>query len=133
MNVSSPISKPQVTAEDQELINRFARLHQKSTELSEKLRSRTTEVNNLIDASDELLLLDEEDTARIPFKIGSVFVMYDQESMEKRLDKMRKELNMEISATTELNDKLQSEMAELKSRLYAKFGDNINLETEKDD
>ncbi|KHN74144.1 Prefoldin subunit 4 [Toxocara canis] len=125
--------KLHVTAEDQQLINRFARLHQKSTELSMKLQSEATELQNLCDASDELLLLDDEDTARIPFKIGAVFVMHDQESMEAKLEKMRNDLKAKIDSMSETNEKLQSEMNLLKSKLYGKFGDSINLETDKDD
>ena len=38
------------------------------------------EVQNLNDALDELLLLDDPDSASIPILIGSIFVHYDQVS-----------------------------------------------------
>jgi prefoldin subunit 4 len=46
---------------------------------------------------------------------------------------MKQKLEEEIEDLSAQSDRLQVEMSQLKAELYAKFGDNINLETDKDD
>lgn len=116
-----------VNAEDQKLINRFARLHQKSVDvkvsyagavvssrpristplafflllrllvihgvvnakfvkriiLQERLQETSRDLQNLNDAYEEVLLMDdaETDTQSVPFQIGTVFVHMDQVSL----------------------------------------------------
>ena len=81
-----------VTVEDQKLINKFARLYQNFTQLKvfhifcfkksifdfqEEIKELTNEVQNLNEAADELLLLDGDDAASVPLRIGKVFVHFD--------------------------------------------------------
>lgn len=42
------------------------------------MRSLTSELSNINEAADELLLLDDEDAASIPYKVGQVFVHFSQ-------------------------------------------------------
>jgi hypothetical protein len=60
------------------LISRFALAHQTSESLKGDLRRKHNDLQNLNDAADELLLLDDADAAAIPMKIGEAFVHYDQ-------------------------------------------------------
>ncbi|VDO31045.1 Uncharacterized protein BM_BM13904 [Brugia malayi] len=119
-----------VTAEDQEMINRFARLYQKSLDVKEKLQEMNSDLQNLNDATDEMVLLEEAGT--IPFQIGSVFMHTDHEKLCKTLENMRSELENKVIDLTEKYEKICDEMNSLKLILYGKFGDSINLETDMD-
>lgn len=85
--------KTTATAQDQLQINKFARLHKTYLEVKvsfslacfpilrhfkRELARMNNDAQNLNDAEDELLLLDEADSASIPIQIGSIFVHYDQ-------------------------------------------------------
>ena len=62
--------------------------------------------------------------------MGEVFVLVSNSEAQERLEEAKTSLQVQL-------DKLQESMAEVeeviktvKSQLYAKFGDNINLEPE---
>ncbi|CAG9534274.1 unnamed protein product [Cercopithifilaria johnstoni] len=121
-----------VNAEDQKLINRFARLHQRSLDVKERLQEMNKDLQNLNDAADEILLLDDADTQSIPYKIGSVFVHMDQERLNEKLENVKGELGNQVADLAQKHKKICDEMDSLKSILYGKFGESINLETDAD-
>ncbi|KAL3982721.1 Prefoldin subunit family protein [Acanthocheilonema viteae] len=121
-----------VNAEDQKLINRFARLHQRSLDIKDKLQEMNKDLQNLNDAADEVLLLDDTNVQSIPFKIGSVFMHMDQERLNEKLENVKGELGNQVSDLTQKHKKICDEMDYLKSILYEKFGESINLETDVD-
>uniref|UniRef100_A0A915PE67 Prefoldin subunit 4 n=1 Tax=Setaria digitata TaxID=48799 RepID=A0A915PE67_9BILA len=128
-----------VNPEDQKLINRFARLHQRSIDVKvkflffwERLQETSKDLQNLIDAADEVLLLDDTDASSIPFKIGSVFMHLDQERLNAKLENVKGELENQVACLTKKHKKICDEMNSLKSILYGKFGESINLETDTD-
>ncbi|ETN68955.1 hypothetical protein RB195_003348 [Necator americanus] len=126
------MSGASVTSADQQLINKFARLHQSFTQIKEEIKELSNDLLNINEAADELLLLDEEDNDSIPFRIGQTFVHFDSDSMTSKLDQLREETEQKIKQLTDENDSSQKEMENLKRTLYAKFGDRINLESGKD-
>ncbi|VDK85955.1 unnamed protein product [Litomosoides sigmodontis] len=121
-----------VNAEDQKLINRFARLHQRSLDVKDRLQEMSKDLQNLIDAADEVLLLDDADAQSIPFRIGSVFMHMDQERLNEKLESVKEELENQVSDLAQKHKKMCDEMDSLKSVLYGKFGESINLETDTD-
>ncbi|EFO19751.1 prefoldin subunit 4 [Loa loa] len=121
-----------VNAEDQKLINRFARLHQRSLDVKERLQETSRDLQNLNDAADELLLLDDADAQSVPFKIGSVFMHMDQERLNEKFENVKGELENRVADLTQKHKKICDEMDSLKSILYGKFGESINLETDTD-
>ncbi|OZC07437.1 prefoldin subunit [Onchocerca flexuosa] len=121
-----------VNAEDQKMINRFARLHQKSIDVKERLQEASRELQNLNDAADEVMLLDDIDAESVPFKIGSGFMHMDQETFNKQLENMKESLENQVADLTQKYKKICDEMDSLKSILYGKFGESINLETDTD-
>jgi len=125
--------KTSVTAEDQLQINRFARQHKCYLETKIELNLINTEIQNLNYAADELLLLDDEDLVSIPFQIGSVFVHYDQDSINEKLEKAKDEATQRSLVLQDELKKFDEELKELRRILYAKFGDNIQLDMESDD
>ncbi|KAK6016617.1 hypothetical protein OSTOST_17898 [Ostertagia ostertagi] len=78
------------------------------------------------------MLLDPEDSDSIPFKIGQTFVHFDSDTMTTKLEQLKETTENTIKELTAQNESSQKEMETLKRTLYAKFGDRINLESEKD-
>ena len=70
LTMDSKESTLPVTAEDQLNINKFARLYQKSQEINAELKRNKDQLQNLNDAADELLLL--EDGEPVPMKVQVV-------------------------------------------------------------
>ncbi|VDN04411.1 unnamed protein product [Thelazia callipaeda] len=122
-----------VTADDQKLINRFARLHQKSIDVREKLDEMTRDLQNMSEASDEIFLLNDCDLQSIPYKTGSIFMHLDQERLQSKLQDMKEYLENQVAVLDEKLKSISRELGSLKAILYGKFGDSINLETDMDD
>nr|CAG4644469.1 EOG090X0JBP [Lepidurus arcticus] len=120
-----------ITLEDQQKINKFARQNAKWEELKDELNRKENDVKNLEDAGDELLLA-EDDTLLIPYMAGEVFVNLTLEETQARLEEAKKKLKFDISSISEECEKIKSIMSDLKTHLYAKFGNSINLEAEDD-
>lgn len=82
---------------------------------------------NLEDASNELILTDEE---IIRFQIGEVFAHVPKEEVETRLEEMKEAATKDLEKLEEEKESIVAQMTELKKILYGKFGDSINLEEE---
>uniref|UniRef100_A0A183BV25 Prefoldin subunit 4 n=1 Tax=Globodera pallida TaxID=36090 RepID=A0A183BV25_GLOPA len=134
MTSDQKLAKNTATAEDQQQINRFARLHKSYMSAKEKLTSLDNEAQNLNDAADEVLLMDDEAVANsVPILVGSVFVHFDQKTVDERLDRLKANTQAEMNALRTRIGTMEAELAELRALLYAKFGENIHLETEEEE
>ncbi len=125
-------SEAQVTADDQKKINRFARLNTRLEELKVDDKRKQSDLQNLNDAADELLLLDDSDTEGIPLKVGETFIEYSGESAQEKMEELKLRLEKEIAGISGQEDTIKAEMSKLKADLYGKFGSSINLEPEDD-
>ncbi|XP_024915528.1 prefoldin subunit 4 isoform X3 [Cynoglossus semilaevis] len=74
-----------VTFEDQQKINKFARNTSRMTELKGEIEAKKKSLQNLQDASDDLMMLDD-DALMIPYQIGDVFVSHTQEETQEMLE-----------------------------------------------
>nr|XP_021486930.1 prefoldin subunit 4 isoform X2 [Meriones unguiculatus] len=115
-----------VTFEDQQKINKFARNTSRITELKEEIEVK----KNLEDACDDIMLADD-DCLMIPYQIGDVFISHSQEETQEMLEEAKKTLQEEIDALESRVASIQRVLADLKVQLYAKFGSNINLEADE--
>ncbi|GFO38631.1 prefoldin subunit 4 [Plakobranchus ocellatus] len=126
-------SDTQVTFEDQQKINRFARTNAKLMDLKEELTSKEKELENLTDAEDELMMAEGEDE-HVPYpliyiaKIGEVLVEMTSEEAQAALEAAKEVCQGEITALKSRADGFKQTLSELKTQLYAKFGTNINLD-----
>merc|ERR1712071_459809 len=77
-----------ITLEDQQKINRFARQNAKWEELKDDLKGKQRDLQNLEDASDDLLVDDE--AAPIPFVVGEVFINLPLEEAKEKLEEAKK-------------------------------------------
>ncbi|PPR80321.1 hypothetical protein GOBAR_AA40393 [Gossypium barbadense] len=143
-------SETEVTWEDQQNINKFGRLNNRFHELDDEIKiKRKTEaasthwlalnfyfdslvtktsweaIDNLEDASNELILTDEE---VVRFQIGEVFAHVPKEEVETRIEEMKEVNSKNLEKLEEEKESVLAQMAELKKILYGKFKDSINLE-----
>lgn len=115
----------QVTWEDQQNINKFGRLNNRFHELEDEIRAATETNESLEDASNELILTDEE---VVRFQIGEVFAHVPKDDVETRIEEMKESTSKNLEKLEEEKESVLAQMAELKKILYGKFKDSINLE-----
>ncbi|CAN2390615.1 Prefoldin subunit 4 [Pristimantis euphronides] len=117
-----------VTFEDQQKINIFARNTSRINELKHEIELKKKELQNLEDACDDIMML--EDSLLIPYQIGDVFISHSQDETQEMLEVAKKGLQDEIDALQSRVESIQQVLGDLKVQLYAKFGNNINLEAD---
>ncbi|KAK9353962.1 Prefoldin subunit-domain-containing protein [Lipomyces doorenjongii] len=116
----------QVSWEDQQRINDFSKLNSRLSELEDQYRQKQDENEYLEDVGTEIELVDEDEV--VQYKIGNTFYWLKQSEVVERLEKQTDSAAAELN---DLEDKVRSikdEMDELKTVLYKKFGNAINLE-----
>uniref|UniRef100_A0A4W3ISW8 Prefoldin subunit 4 n=1 Tax=Callorhinchus milii TaxID=7868 RepID=A0A4W3ISW8_CALMI len=118
-----------VTFEDQQKINKFARNNNRLIELKEEIEVKKKQLQNLEDASDDILMLDE-DSLLVPYQIGEVFISHSQDETQEMLEAAKQCLQDEIQSLQSRVEAIQQVLSDLKVQLYAKFGNNINLEAD---
>lgn len=119
-------NKTQVSYEDQQKINEFSKLIMRKDNIDQELAKNNQEKEYLEDASLELELIDEEDT--VPYKFGEIFLYLKQPDAIEQLEKDSEAMQEKIDNLESKQSDIESRLAELKSALYAKFGNAINLE-----
>uniref|UniRef100_A0A8B9NNI9 Prefoldin subunit 4 n=1 Tax=Accipiter nisus TaxID=211598 RepID=A0A8B9NNI9_9AVES len=78
-----------VTFEDQQKINKFARNTSRITELKEEIEVKKKQLQNLEDACDDIMMLDDGDSLLIPYQIGDVFISHSQEETQEMLEEAK--------------------------------------------
>jgi len=124
-------SEVHITFEDQQQINTFARYNARLQDMKEELETKKKDLQNLTDAGDELLLLDD-DTVPIPYQIGEVFVMKAADDANILVESAKENIEKEIAGVEAKCEQHKGVLSDLKVKLYAKFGNNINLEADED-
>ncbi|CAH2091225.1 unnamed protein product [Euphydryas editha] len=125
-----PDSDVHISYEDQQKINKFARLNAKVDDIKDELKVKQNDMKNLEEAVEELSLADESD--KIPYLVGEVFICQSLEETLQSLEENKKRKQNEINELEAKCEELKSLMSELKAHLYGKFGSHINLENEED-
>ncbi|TRY99421.1 hypothetical protein DNTS_006588 [Danionella cerebrum] len=119
-----------VTFEDQQKINKFARNTNRMSELKDEIEAKKKSLQNLEDASDDLMMC-EDDSMLVPYQIGDVFISHSQEETQEMLEAAKEALQDEIKALEGRVSSIQGVLGDLKIQLYAKFGNNINLDADE--
>mmetsp|Transcript_12604 Transcript_12604/g.27240 ORF Transcript_12604/g.27240 Transcript_12604/m.27240 type:complete len:127 (-) Transcript_12604:499-879(-) len=115
----------EVTFEDQQNINKFSRLNTRMHELAAQVKAKKKILEDLEDAGNELMLSDEDS---VRFVIGECFVHVEKDHAEERLQDLTDECSKDVEVANEEISNIKDQMKELKTVLYAKFKDSINLE-----
>ena len=66
------------------------------------------------------------------YKIGEVFVHLTKDETSDKLDQAKEDIEAEIKGLEAKSDDYKQILSDLKVHLYAKFGNNINLEADDD-
>lgn len=119
-----------VTKEDQQKINQFARLNARLEDVKEEITSRTNELKNYEDALNECELKVLEDQGdRLHLQAGDIMVNLNPEKTQKWLEDKMDGLKSSLSELEKKREIIVEEMTQLKAHLYAIFGNNIHLES----
>lgn len=116
----------EVTLADQKKINKFSTLINQRDELDAQLTKYKTEKEYFDDLGLEIELLDEDE--KIQYKVGDAFVFLPVLTAVDKIEKENDELDTRILKLDDEIEAIDDQLAELKKELYAKFGNNINLE-----
>ncbi|XP_076248810.1 prefoldin subunit 4 [Calliopsis andreniformis] len=119
-----------ITYEDQQKINKFAGLNVEMQQLKDELKIKQNDLKNLEDACDEIILLDND--TKVPCYIGEIFIYEDVEKTQSYLNEIKDKKQKEILSLERKCEDLKNTMSDLKTQLYVKFGNRINLETDED-
>jgi prefoldin subunit 4 len=125
-----PDSDVHISYEDQQKINKFARLNAKLEDLKEEVKVKENDLKSLEEACDEIALFDEDE--KIPYLVGEVFIFQDIDTTQKCLDEAKKRIEQNIVDLKTNSDEIKNQMSDLKSHLYGKFGSHINLEADEE-
>jgi prefoldin subunit 4 len=120
-----------ISYEDQSKINKFAIHNSKLHDIREEIDSKKKDLQNLSDALDELILLEEG--TQVPFLYGEVFSYLDTDNANEELEKAKTNVEKDIKKLEEKYLSIKAILDELKVHLYGKFGKKINLEETEDD
>lgn len=82
---------------------------------------------DLEDASNELMLSDDDN---VRFVVGECFLHMDKDAAEARLQAQSSAADTELAGFRKELEAVKAKMAQLKTVLYSKFGNTINLEDE---
>ena len=69
---------------------------------------------------------------QVSFQIGEVFVAMSQTDVRESLEKSKTKLGSDVEAIEEKMEAVKAQMSDLKTHLYAKFGNAINLEADEE-
>ncbi|AHY76945.1 ADI_G0051570.mRNA.1.CDS.1 [Saccharomyces cerevisiae] len=116
----------QVTFEDQQKINEFSKLIMRKDAIAQELSLQREEKEYLDDVSLEIELIDEDEP--VQYKVGDLFIFMKQSKVTAQLEKDAERLDNKIETLEDKQRDIDSRLDALKAILYAKFGDNINLE-----
>ncbi|AJT01989.1 Prefoldin subunit 4 [Saccharomyces cerevisiae] len=116
----------QVTFEDQQKINEFSKLIMRKDAIAQELSLQREEKEYLDDVSLEIELIDEDEP--VQYKVGDLFIFMKQSKVTAQLEKDAERLDNKIETLEDKQRDIDSRLDALKATLYAKFGDNINLE-----
>ncbi|CAI4709417.1 CPA_1a_G0045730.mRNA.1.CDS.1 [Saccharomyces cerevisiae] len=116
----------QVTFEDQQKINEFSKLIMRKDAIAQELSLQREEKEYLDDVSLEIELIEEDEP--VQYKVGDLFIFMKQSKVTAQLEKDAERLDNKIETLEDKQRDIDSRLDALKATLYAKFGDNINLE-----
>jgi len=124
--MSKPNEEIQVSKEDQQNINNFSKMNQKFHEKATELGQKDGLLEEIDDALTELELIDDD--ANLRLKFGECFIRADVDTGKDYLKKVQDTSKKEAIELKAIVEDTQKRMNKLKSTLYGKFGNSIQLE-----
>mmetsp|Transcript_20656 Transcript_20656/g.26654 ORF Transcript_20656/g.26654 Transcript_20656/m.26654 type:complete len:132 (-) Transcript_20656:86-481(-) len=119
----------EVRREDQDNINRFARLNARLHAIRGERQSLQKDLEGLDDASTELMMMGSgADGDKVMLLAGEAFLEVSEEDATEVCEKQVEKLQDQVNSLTEEEEGIVGEQAKLKTILYGRFGKSINLE-----
>ncbi|CAD8142645.1 unnamed protein product [Paramecium octaurelia] len=118
----------EVDRQDQQKINSFSRFNMQYHELIRLNQARKDELTRLSDSKDEMELMDDDE--KIPFKFGDSFIRVSVDKARILIDEQVANIKKQFEEDTKKIEETLKQMKNLKAKLYAKFGSQINLDDE---
>lgn len=108
------------------MINLFGRLNLKLHDLEDEHKQTQELINNVQDAANELLLADDD--TEVKYQMGEVYVDISKDEADAIIQKEEEKFNSQLQKIANEIEEIKKILAELKVKLYGKFGSSINLE-----
>lgn len=124
--MSGQASTPTVTKEDQNMIAEFSRRHEKAKELNLNIEFYKDALEKNGDLETELELADDDEQINVCF--GSCFLVASTEETRELCKEKEEEYNKKLEDLKVKQKLVSEERDSLKKKLYAKFGNQIQLE-----
>ena len=120
----------QIERADQEKINEFSRHNMKKHDLEDQIKKLKEEIGNFGDAND---IIDETfgEEGALKLFLGEALIAVEEDAARDYVETVNNEKQEELEAKQEALEDIEKKMGDLKSFLYAKFGNSINLEEDK--
>ncbi|VWU48529.1 prefoldin subunit 4, putative [Hepatocystis sp. ex Piliocolobus tephrosceles] len=114
-----------MTVEDQKKIGKFTNLHYKQSVYENKRKLMKENISNIKSSIDEVsLVFDPND---IMLSLGDCFFCFEPEYIEESLEESKQEEVLNLSKLENEYKQMVDEKQKLKTELYAKFGNRIDL------
>jgi prefoldin subunit 4 len=113
---------------DQQMICEFGRLNGRKKELEEDSAELDKRANDMSDAEEGVMLVDETREGATKLLIGESFVDVDSGAALEFIQKAVAEDKAAMAAMAAEVKRINERQAVLKKELYGRFGKNINLE-----
>ncbi|CEM12125.1 unnamed protein product [Vitrella brassicaformis CCMP3155] len=123
---SLTMSEEAVSAEDQDRINTFNKANIHNNELLAKIEAKKKSLQDLEDASEEAMITMEADALML--RVGECFIRLPEDAISEHIECEKGRLSAELEHLRAESDRLREQMDQLKATLYARFGQQINLE-----
>merc|ERR1712059_161635 len=106
--------------------------NQKLEDIKDDIEARQNDLVTLSDAATDVeeLSLTMEDDEKVPYLVGEIFVLEAPDVVQTLLEKRKEETEEEVKVLETRAAGIKTIMTDLKTHLYAKFGDAINLEAD---
>jgi len=119
-----------VSQEDQQKINLFARLNARWEDASDDITNKVNELKNYEDAYNEAELKVLEDSGdKLHIQVGDIMVNMNSDKVLSWLEEKKEALQKALKEAEINRTKILEELVKLKAHLYARFGNNIHLES----
>ena len=114
-----------ITLEDQQNLNKFSLLHQKTRQINFELLKYNEAYKKLEECNEELELCDDE---RVHYVFSSCFISVPLETAVETNQRRLDEAKLKIEELKSMRDQNMVIIDVLKRSLGKKFGDKINLQ-----
>ena len=115
----------EIRFEDQQKINSFSKLYQKTREVAAELKKLDEIKQKMEDCHEELELSTDESVA---YNFADSYISVETEKAVELVEREIAEVKALIEEKVGQRNDMKKTMDKLKSELYSKFGNSINLD-----